>query len=216
MRETLKSLRKKLRAPSYAEVVATLALFIALGGVSYAAIKIPKNSVGTKELRKNSVGTRELKKNAVTGNKVRNRSLQAADFKTAAVPGSGTGLITGHSRLGNQTEFFAVSGVSVATNDQYKVTTLSPAVSITADNLAISLSQAPGPGSSREIQLLAEGAQVVLSCSFGRNQTNCARPRESDEIVLARDLVMKSVVDGTPSPTDIDFGFTTSFWTGGP
>lgn len=55
---------------SYANVVATLALFIALGGVSYAAVKLPANSVGTKQ----------LKAGAVTGAKVKDKSLTAADF----------------------------------------------------------------------------------------------------------------------------------------
>jgi hypothetical protein len=40
---------------TYANVMATVALFIALGGVGYAAIKLPKNSVGTKQLRKGAV-----------------------------------------------------------------------------------------------------------------------------------------------------------------
>lgn len=31
---------------TYANVMATIAVFIALGGASYAAIKLPKNSVG--------------------------------------------------------------------------------------------------------------------------------------------------------------------------
>ena len=40
---------------SYANVVATLALFVALGGASYAAIVLPANSVGTKQLRPGAV-----------------------------------------------------------------------------------------------------------------------------------------------------------------
>jgi hypothetical protein len=36
--------------PSPAMVVACMALLISLGGVSYAAIKLPANSVGTKQL----------------------------------------------------------------------------------------------------------------------------------------------------------------------
>lgn len=59
------------RRLSYANVVATMALFIALGGASYAAIKLPAASVGTSQ----------LKANAVTGAKVKDRSLSAADFK---------------------------------------------------------------------------------------------------------------------------------------
>ena len=50
--------------------LAMVALFIALGGTSYAAVKLPANSVGAKQ----------LKANAVTGTKVKNGSLAAADF----------------------------------------------------------------------------------------------------------------------------------------
>jgi len=56
---------------TYANVVATIALFLALGGVSYAATQLPKNSVGTKQLRKN----------AVNSSKVKNGSLTLGDFK---------------------------------------------------------------------------------------------------------------------------------------
>ena len=40
---------------SYANVIATLALFLALGGSSYAALNLPKASVGGTQLKKNSV-----------------------------------------------------------------------------------------------------------------------------------------------------------------
>jgi hypothetical protein len=49
---------------SYANVVATLALFIALGGASYAAIKLPKNSVGAKQLKRGAVTPPKLSKSA--------------------------------------------------------------------------------------------------------------------------------------------------------
>jgi hypothetical protein len=51
--------------------MATIAVFIALGGASYAATQLPKNSVGTKQ----------LKNNAVKGPKVADDSLTAADIK---------------------------------------------------------------------------------------------------------------------------------------
>ena len=44
---------------SYANVIATLALFAALGGSSYAALNLPKASVGAKQLKKNSVTSAE-------------------------------------------------------------------------------------------------------------------------------------------------------------
>ena len=36
---------------TYANIVATIALFIALGGGAYAAFKLPANSVGSKSSR---------------------------------------------------------------------------------------------------------------------------------------------------------------------
>jgi hypothetical protein len=48
----MRRLRGKL---TYSNVVATLALFIALGGGALAATQLKKNSVGTKQLKRNSV-----------------------------------------------------------------------------------------------------------------------------------------------------------------
>jgi hypothetical protein len=64
----MKRIRPRL---SYANVVSTICLFVLLGGGAYAASKLPRNSVGTKQ----------LKKNAVKGPKVANRSLTAVDIR---------------------------------------------------------------------------------------------------------------------------------------
>lgn len=53
----MKLLRAKL---TFANVVACLALFVALGGVSYAALQLPKNSVGSKQLKKKAVTPTKL------------------------------------------------------------------------------------------------------------------------------------------------------------
>ena len=61
------------RMPSPPMLVALLALFVALGGSSYAALRLPKNSVGS----------RQLKKNSVKSSKVKNGSLLVRDFKSS-------------------------------------------------------------------------------------------------------------------------------------
>jgi len=61
---------------TYANVIASLALFVALGGVSWAAVTLPANSVGK----------RQLKRNAVTSAKVANGSLKKADFAAGQLP----------------------------------------------------------------------------------------------------------------------------------
>ncbi|MBA2294317.1 MAG: hypothetical protein H0W16_04210 [Actinobacteria bacterium] len=83
--------------PSPAMVVACLALLVALGGTSVAAVQaLAPNSVGTAQLRANAVTAAKIKNrnvtgaklalNAVTGATVRNRSLSAADFIASSLP----------------------------------------------------------------------------------------------------------------------------------
>ena len=47
--------RIKQVRPSPSMVVALMALFVALGGTSYAALKLPKNSVGNRQLKTGAV-----------------------------------------------------------------------------------------------------------------------------------------------------------------
>lgn len=53
-------MKRFLPRPTYANVVATLALFVALGGSAFAATQLPKNSVGPKQLRKAAVTPAKL------------------------------------------------------------------------------------------------------------------------------------------------------------
>src|SRR5262249_16407884 len=69
---------------TYANVCASLALFIALGGTSYAAFSLPRDSVGERELRARSVGTSELKASAVTSRNVRDGSIAPRDLSATA------------------------------------------------------------------------------------------------------------------------------------
>jgi hypothetical protein len=73
--------------PSPAMIIACIALLVALGGTSVAAIQaLPKNSVGSKQLEKNSVGTKQLKNGAVTGAKVRAHTLNASKLAAGVLP----------------------------------------------------------------------------------------------------------------------------------
>ena len=73
----MRRLRDRL---SYANVTASLALFVALGGTSYAAVTLPRNSVGQKQLRDNAVGTKELRRGAVRSAHIRNRTIRVSDL----------------------------------------------------------------------------------------------------------------------------------------
>jgi hypothetical protein len=69
----MRRIRKHL---TFSNGVALLALFIALGGVTYAAASLPKHSVGAKQ----------LKRNAVRSKHVKNHSLLKKDFKAGQLP----------------------------------------------------------------------------------------------------------------------------------
>ncbi len=58
---------------TYANAMATFAVFVALGGSSYAAIALPKASVGSEQLKRDSVSSAKVKRG----------SLRLSDFKRA-------------------------------------------------------------------------------------------------------------------------------------
>jgi hypothetical protein len=67
---------------TYANVTSTLALFLALGGVSYAAI-----SVGSREIRNNSVRTQDVRNNQIRSRDIRNRTIVNRDVLTNTLSG---------------------------------------------------------------------------------------------------------------------------------
>lgn len=80
---------------SYANVIATIALFVALGGAAVAA-GLPKNSVGANQLKRNAVTTAKLKRAAVTSGKLAPKAVVAGKLgPNAVLPGNlGKGIIT--------------------------------------------------------------------------------------------------------------------------
>ncbi|MGE4426241.1 MAG: hypothetical protein AB7G37_07310 [Solirubrobacteraceae bacterium] len=82
-------------------LMAGAAIFIALGGTSYAAVSLPSNSVGTKQIKKSGVANSDIKSkaitnskirsNAVTSSKVKDGSLLAQDFGSGELPAGPAG-----------------------------------------------------------------------------------------------------------------------------
>jgi hypothetical protein len=88
--------------------ISLLALFVALSGTSYAAINLPKNSVGPKQLRKNAVTGPKIKKKAITAGKINftnfpkvtaaakaDNATHATNADHAAPSGSAGGVLSG-------------------------------------------------------------------------------------------------------------------------
>ena len=71
--------------PSPAMVVACLALLVALGGTGYAAIVLPANSVGAKQLKKGSVERAKIKPGAIDATNVAANSLGGASINESSL-----------------------------------------------------------------------------------------------------------------------------------
>jgi hypothetical protein len=113
----VKFLREKL---TYANVMASLAVFLILGGAT-AWAALGKNTVGTKQLKNNAVTTKKLKNNAVTSAKIKGNAVTTAKIKNGAVTGAkvnvGTlGTVPSATSAGNANTVNGVSLVRFAFN----------------------------------------------------------------------------------------------------
>jgi len=88
----LTAVRQRL---SYSNVIATMALFIALGGVAVAA-GLPRNSVGPKQLKRGAVTAAKIRRQAVTSAKLAPKSVINGKLGPNSVgPGNiGNGAVT--------------------------------------------------------------------------------------------------------------------------
>lgn len=139
---------KPARHINYANVVATMALFIALGGISWAAATAPNNSVAAKSIKKNAVTNSKIKNNAVTSRKIKSSSVLSSDVKNDALTGEDI----------NEGTLATVPSASTAT-DQFNA---AKAVRPSASNNDPAVARA----AATEIPLASHGAISVYAKCF--------------------------------------------------
>jgi hypothetical protein len=81
----MKQIRNRL---TYANVVSTLALCLVIGGATAIAAKVPRHSVGPRQLKANAVTTLKIKANAVTNRKIKKNAVTAVKIKDGSVDGA--------------------------------------------------------------------------------------------------------------------------------
>lgn len=77
-------MKKAIRSLSPATVIASIALFVSLGGVSYG---VAAGSIDSREIENNTIQTRDVRNSGLSGRDVRNGSLQGRDLRDGAVSG---------------------------------------------------------------------------------------------------------------------------------
>ncbi|HYI98586.1 MAG TPA: hypothetical protein VEX36_02750 [Thermoleophilaceae bacterium] len=70
--------------PTPATVIACIALFVALGGVSYG---VATNSIDTREIADNTVRSKDIRNNGVYGKDLRNNEVRAIDIRNNTIRG---------------------------------------------------------------------------------------------------------------------------------
>jgi hypothetical protein len=75
----------RVRAHLRSQAVGYLALFVALGGTSYAAVRLPGNSVGAKQIAKNAVGASEIRPHAVGSSEIHAGAVTSTSLAPGAV-----------------------------------------------------------------------------------------------------------------------------------
>jgi hypothetical protein len=86
---TVRTLLGRIRGRlTFANVTASLALFIALGGTGYAAVKLPSNSVGSAQIRTNAVGRSEIRYSGVGMADIGPSQVGRSEIGTGAVGAS--------------------------------------------------------------------------------------------------------------------------------
>jgi hypothetical protein len=70
---------------TYANVVSTLRLFLLLGGGAFAASRLARNSVGSRQLRKEAVDTAKIRNEAVTAAKIRQGTIDGSRIALGAL-----------------------------------------------------------------------------------------------------------------------------------
>ena len=181
----LAKLRSRL---TYANVMATIAVFMALGGGAYAAIKLPSNSVGSKQIKKRAVTPAKVHPRTVR--LFKGRKGDKGDPGVTGAPGlagdpgkpgssAGSAIFSRLNALdngGGATYYCPASGdngsggcpVSAAS-----VVISTPNTAMVGRDLFVHLTTAPGVGAARAFTLMDDGSPTAVTCTVVHPQTSC-------------------------------------------
>ncbi|MGO9959754.1 MAG: hypothetical protein ACLP50_27880 [Solirubrobacteraceae bacterium] len=163
----------RLRRPSPAIVISSLALFMAVGGAAYAQTQIPNGSVGTPQLANGAVTNSKLRDNAVNyynivGGAVGIRRINTGQVQVrvsgTCASGSAIGTI---NTLGQVTCNSALPSEVETTNNTAAVpTTATAPVSVTSVALPTGASYLALANPTATVTSTATAQHVTVSCTL--------------------------------------------------
>jgi hypothetical protein len=200
----LDQLRSRL---TYANVVATLALFLAVGGGTafavVAANQVDSNSIINGQVKKPDIGA-----NSVGTGKVIDNSLKGADIDEATLVQVGAGAVFGGDTnkstiLPGGARFGAAAESSEASADLSASSfSVAPARAMAGRDLAATLvGQVAPAGVALKFSLMVGAKTTALSCTIPSGKTSCTPPDTSHSVAVGagQPLRMKIENVGTSS-----------------
>lgn len=194
------------------------ALFVALGGTSYAAVALPRGSV-----RK-----RQLRKNAVTGAKVKDGSLRSKDFRAGELPAGPQGIqgpagkdgtdgkdgadgAPASTWLGGSFDPLegATSGVRAPFGTGPYFVALAPAgTPMELSHLTVQVSAAPGAGHTRTLQLgVTPSFDEKIVCTIAGTATSCDTGSETVLVPAGARWSLYENADSPASANELSFSY---------
>lgn len=160
----MRTLRSRLRHLSYANVMASIAIFVALGGVGYAATtisgnKIIKGTVGAGKLKNGTLTSAQVKQNALNGSVIDESSLTIVPSAQTAT--SATTATTAGSADTAKSATTAQSATTAGSADTAKTAEHADAATKATE------------ATSADSALTAENADTVEGLSAEQLQVSC-------------------------------------------
>jgi hypothetical protein len=186
--------RRSLRCHlSYANVMATVAVFVALGGGAYAATALPRDSVGRAQLRKHAVSRSKLADRAVNTRKLDRRAVTLSRLSKGV-----------RARLNRR----AVAGPPGAPGAQGPKGDVGPRGTAGADALGVRRIQFDAAGEANPAPstvLDMPGLELQATCTLNGNDVNLGlRARTPEDTVLQASFTIDEGDDlnNPPQPGD--------------
>ena len=205
---------RKFATPSPALVISMVALFVALGGTGYAASQAGGGdhaaTVKKKSVKHGKRGPRGLR--GLTGPRGPQgaQGLQGATGAQGARGADGSpafGALLGRGvNVPAGTSFLAPSGQLAADANENNVSSFTANATMTARDLAVTLTVATGLTDTRTFTVRAGNANTALTCTVPPGNTGCTSTK-SVTIPDGSLISIGSTSTGTPMPTDVRFGW---------
>jgi hypothetical protein len=174
-------MRRLLRdRPSPSMVVALIALFVSLGGVSYG---VATGSIDSRELKNNTVRSGDLRNNDVRGKDLRTGTVASSDLRNDGVTGtdileSSLGAVPRATSAGDADSAGRLAGLSPASINAAAETVAAIPCDVVAMGLTCSTAQLEQPATS-DVLALASGTFWGDTTATGRCNLVLADPHAS-------------------------------------